>query len=135
MLHSRFDCASIRLLPLFLSLVSVAACSALPPLDPEQIARVEQNFDKIQPGMTQEQVRKLVGEPLESRIARTMDNKWSAQLCGQPKPSCEVDLWLLEADPEDYMDWPHVSFDPKTGRVIRSFKEEQDKYFEIGAWF
>jgi hypothetical protein len=116
--------------------MSVAACSSLPEPDPKLIAKVEQNFDKIQPGMTREQVRKLVGEPLERRIVTAGgDKEWSAQLCGQPKPPCEVDLWLLRGDPNDYLDWPHVSFDPETGRVIRTFREAQDKYFELGAWF
>jgi len=111
----RFGCAPMRLLSLFLLLLT--ACSSQP--DPEQIARVEQNFDKIQPGMTKEQVRKLVGEPFKV-------NENFELTKGLGCNSCE--LWLLVGSIQD-IKWPHVVFDRTTNRVTKRFEEEPDEYF------
>jgi outer membrane protein assembly factor BamE (lipoprotein component of BamABCDE complex) len=46
---------------LLVILMLTAACGT--GIKPEQIARVEQNFNKIKQGMTKEEVEKLIGKP------------------------------------------------------------------------
>jgi outer membrane lipoprotein-sorting protein len=114
-----------RFLPLLLILLGLSACSSQP--DPEQITKVQQNFDKIQSGMTKEQVRKLVGNPwrdIEYHINIGVPND-SNNIC---KPPCKVEMWLLMAG-QDKDKWPHVVFDGKTGRVTRTFSEFPEEYF------
>lgn len=114
----------IRLLSLFVILLSMAACSSQPDL--EQIARVEQNFDKIQAGMTESQVIELVGKPLD-QAEFTLNSK--DELCTQPP--CQVAIWALPATSDkNYATWPHVAFDPTSGQVIKSFRTGIDEYFD-----
>jgi outer membrane protein assembly factor BamE (lipoprotein component of BamABCDE complex) len=48
---------------LIIPLVLLVAC--FPKIDPSKVGRVEQNFDNIEPGMTKDEVRELVGEPIK----------------------------------------------------------------------
>jgi hypothetical protein len=94
-------------------------------IKPEQITRVEENFTKIQPGMTMKQVEALVGKPYkEGGIGYTV----KTPSC--KTPPCQWDVWALNARiPEDYSNWPIVIFEPKTGRVSKVSKDDFEDYF------
>jgi hypothetical protein len=94
-------------------------------IKPEQIVKVEQNFDKIKPGMTKKEVKALVGNPLAEQIV-IFDAK--TDLCDNPQ--CNLEIWALTADKADYAVWPKVVFDHKTGKVIKTLREEFSRYFD-----
>jgi hypothetical protein len=102
-------------------LLFLIACSNQ--IDPKQIARVEQNFDKIKPGMTTEQIKKIVGEPISKG---NFEFKNVVSLCN--KPPCYVEVWALAATADKFLEWPHVAIDRKTQRVIKVFRAEGDEY-------
>jgi hypothetical protein len=100
--------------------ILITACST--DIKPDQIARVEQNFDKIKPGMTREQVRALIGHPLDIN-----DKLSEHEEIGCSK--CEV--WLLYSNPENYLNWPQVAFDVRTGKVTKVFRIQNDRFFAL----
>jgi SmpA / OmlA family len=102
-------------------LLFLMACSSQ--IDPKQIARVEQNFDKIKPGMTKEQVKKNVGEPISKG---NFEFKNKVSLCGNPP--CYMEIWALAAAADKFSEWPHVAIDRKTQRVVTVFRAEGDEY-------
>jgi len=101
-----------RLIPLGLMLVSCR-------MDPAKTARIEQNFDMAQPGMTKEQVRELLGAPWSIRKGVDLPKLLKCNDC---------ELWLYRA-PEGSILWPHIAFEETTGKVTTTFHEEPDQYF------
>jgi hypothetical protein len=93
---------------LLIVLMLTAACGT--GIKPEQIARVEENFDKIKPGMTKKQVEALVGSPLAEKVV--------------------IFDWALVADKDEYGAWPKVIFDHETGRVVKLMHEEFGRFFD-----
>jgi hypothetical protein len=108
---------------LLIVLMLTAACGT--GIKPEQIARVEENFDKIKPGMTKKQVEALVGSPLAEQVV-IFDSK--TDLC--ERPQCKLEVWALVADKDEYGAWPKVIFDHETGRVVKLMHEEFGRFFD-----
>jgi hypothetical protein len=106
-------------------------------IKPEQIARVEQNFDKIKPGMTKDEVEKLVGKPYRDgtityNIADSPNNKMNEQVLECKIAPCSWDVWALAAEAgEDDLEWPIIAFDRNTHRVIKIFRDELEDYFPL----
>jgi hypothetical protein len=101
-------------------LLLLMACSR--EIDPKKVARVEQNFSKIKPGMTKAQVEQLVGEP----ISRGDFEFRKSELCAIPP--CQIEIWALEATVDKTSEWPHVAIDRRTQKVIKAFRAEGDQY-------
>jgi hypothetical protein len=115
-------------------LMLITACGT--GIKPEQMTRVEQNFNKIKQGMTKEEVEKLVGKPyrygtITYNVADSTSDTFKPVLECKLAP-CSWDVWALAADPkQDYLEWPMIAFDRNTNRVIKSFREELEEYFPI----
>jgi hypothetical protein len=102
-------------------LLFLIACSSQ--INPQQIAQVEQNFDKLKPGMTKDQVKQMVGEPISKG---NFEFKNIVSLCSNPP--CYVEIWALAAPANQFSEWPHVAIDHKTQRVVKVFRAEGDEY-------
>jgi hypothetical protein len=119
---------------LLVILMLTAACGT--GIKPEQIARVEQNFNKIKQGMTKEEVEKLIGKPyrygtITHNVADSPSDTFKPALECKIAP-CSWDVWALAADPkQDFLKWPMIAFDRKTNRAIKIFREELEDYFPI----
>jgi outer membrane protein assembly factor BamE (lipoprotein component of BamABCDE complex) len=116
---------------LIIPLVLLVAC--FPKIDPSKVGRVEQNFDNIEPGMTKDEVRELVGEPIkEGTITYDYANHppktSNVRLICKLAP-CSWDAWALEAKPEDFNTRPIVIFDRNTHRVTQTLRDELELYF------
>jgi hypothetical protein len=99
-------------------------------IKPEQIARVEESFHKIKPGMTKQQVEEIVGKPYMKVTLMYNTTSESVLIC--MVPPCSWDLWALAADvKKNSIDWPIVVFDPHTAQVIKIFRDDLELYFPI----
>jgi len=102
----------LQLSPLILIMYS---CKGV---DTAQVARVEQNFERIEPGMTREQVKGMLGVP------------WNVKkdILSSDAMECEdCELWQYPA-PEDEILWPHIVFEETTGEVTATFQEDPSEY-------
>jgi hypothetical protein len=105
-------------------------------IKPEQIVKVEQNFNKIKPGMTKEEVVKLVGKPygdgtITYNVADSPDDTSKPVLECKLAP-CSWDVWALSAEAgEDDSEWPLVAFDRNRSRVIKIFRDDLEMYFPL----
>jgi hypothetical protein len=120
---------SLMLIPLLF----LMACTQR--VDSKKVARVKENFDKIKPGMTNDEVKKLVGEPIQEGTITYNHANYPAKrndmhLTCKLAP-CSWDAWALEANPEDFDAWPIVIFDRNTHRVTQTFREELEDYFPL----
>jgi hypothetical protein len=103
----------LRIIPLFF----LIACSKQ--VEAEQVAKVEQNFDKIKLGLNKEQVQRLLGSP---RAIKRDIGPFNSLKCNK----CE--LWIYPAE-EGTIKWPQVAFETATNTVTKTFRAEPDEYF------
>ena len=87
-------------------------------IDTAQVARVEQNFDQVAPGMTKEQVQELLGNPWNIKKDILSSDAMECDDC---------ELWQYPAA-EDEILWPHIAFEETTGEVTATFHEDPDEY-------
>jgi hypothetical protein len=114
-------------------LMLITACGSS--IKPEQIARVEQNFDEIKPGMTKEEVKKLIGKPYKSGTilyssADDSRNDTKPVLECKTTTKCSWELWALPANmKQNFYSWPIVVFNYKTSKVAETFRGNLEEYF------
>jgi hypothetical protein len=113
---------------LLIVLMLTAACGT--GIKPEQIARVEENFNKIKQGMTKEEVEEIIGKPYMKGTLTY--NTVTETMLKCKLPPCSWDLWALAADgKKNSTNWPIVVFDRNTQRVTRTFRDELEHYFAL----
>ena len=119
------------LLTLAMCAAFMAACIKTP--SPESIARVEQNFDKIEPGMAEAEVEALVGEPFKSGTYTFNVATPKADHLKCIQPPCSWDIWALNAayGGGDDSQWPIVAFDRNSHRVIKAFRGDIEFWFAL----
>jgi hypothetical protein len=123
----------MKYIVLIISIFLLSACAQ--EVDLKKVAMVGQNFNKIKPGMTQEEVEKLVGKPIKKgtityNYTNHLPKRSDIHLICKLAP-CSWDAWALEAKPEDFSNWPIVIFDRNTHRVTQTFREELEEYFSL----
>jgi len=119
------------------ALLSISVCALFLPAcrnmpSPEAITRSEQNFDKIEIGMTKDEVVALTGKPyIQGTRTLNVPTPESTHLrCMEPP--CSWDLWALNAQlGKDDDSWPIVVYDRNTHRVIDVFRGEIEYYFAL----
>lgn len=90
----------------------------------EETFRAEQNFAKVELGMTRSEVENLMGEPAQKKDIGLFEPQHSDLRC----TDCE--LWIYLAS-EGGIELPQVAFDIATGKVTQTVREESDKYFNF----